>query len=373
LILFLIFGVIMEFIFSLTGVSRLGNYLLWGILLALMGLYLLITRLLRLGKADGERVDLFWPILMIGVGVVASLAYQGWLPKENLGTMVNLWPLLLIVAGLGILFRSRSPWVGAALGVLVVAVIFVTAFAGTQLGLKSEPFWSFDFGSIQIGDLSSESVNGSGNVITENRPVSGVARVRIGIPGNLEIQQGPSESLTITGEDNILPLLTTDVSGGTLTIRYRSSSNIHVNRPLQIALTVKNLDGLDLSSSAKVTVNPITTGGFRLILSSSGTIDIKEIQADKITANISSSGDISIIGSANQLDLQLSSSGSFQAGDLQVQKANVRLSSSGDATVWVVKNLTANISSSGNVAYYGSPSVNQNTSSSGRLISKGDK
>jgi hypothetical protein len=280
---------------------------------------------------------------------------------------------LLIVAGLGILFHSRSPWVGAALGVLVVAVIFVTAFAGTQLGLKSEPSWSFDIGSIQIGNLSSESVNGSGNVITEDRPVSGVVRVQMGIPGNLEIQQGPSESLTVTGEDNILPLLTTDVRGGTLTIRFRSSGNIHVNRPLQIALTVKNLDRLELGSSAKVTVNPITTGDFRLILSSSGTIDIQEIQADKITANLSSSGDISIKGSANQLDLQLSSSGSFQAGDLQVQEANVRLSSSGEATLWVVKDLQANISSSGNVAYYGSPSVNQKTSSSGRLISRGDK
>jgi len=70
----------MEFIFAVTGVSDWDNIFLWAILLVLLGLYLLITRLLRLGKADGGRVDLFWPILMIGVGLIASLAYLGLLP-----------------------------------------------------------------------------------------------------------------------------------------------------------------------------------------------------------------------------------------------------------------------------------------------------
>jgi hypothetical protein len=373
LILFLIFGVIMGFIFTVTGVTHWGNLLLWAILLVLMGLFLLITRLLRVGKAEGGRVDLFWPIFMIGVGVIASLAYLDWLPKENLWMVVNLWPVLLIVGGLGILFRGRTPWVSAVLGLVVVVVIFVAAFAGGQLGLKSEPFWPFETGFIQVGNLSGERITGSGNVATENRPVSGIKRVSMDISGNLEIQQGATESLTISGDDNILPLLVTDVRGGELAIRFKPFSNIRTSKPIQISLTVKNLEGLNLSSSGKVTVKPITTGDFRLSLSSSGDIEIEEIQADKITAQLSSSGDILIKGSAQQLDLHLSSSGSFQAGDLQIQKAQVGVSSSGDVTIWVVDDLEVNISSSGNVYYYGNPSVQSNLSSSGDVISKGQK
>lgn len=373
LILFLIFGVIMEFIFSVTGVSGWGNYLLWAILLAVMGLFLLVTRVLRVGKVDSGRIDLFWPILMIGVGVVASLAYLGWLPKDNLWVVVNLWPLLLIVAGIGILFRGRTPWVGAILGVLVVVAIFVTAFAGQQLGLKAVPSWPFDNSSFQIGNFSGERITGSGNVITENRPVGSFNRVRMEIYGTLEIQQGTAESLTITGEDNILPLLVTDVQSGELVIKFRPNTSIITIRPVQISLTVVNLAELDNSSSGKVTVGPIKTDDFQVTSSSSGNIGIEQIQADKITAVLSSSGNITIKGSANELDLRVSSSGSFQGGDLQVQKAGVRLSSSGNATVWVIENLSANISSSGNVNYYGNPSVNQSTTSSGRLIFKGEK
>ena len=373
LTLFLIFGVLMEFIFSASGVMGWGNLLLWAILLAVVGIYLLITRIFRLGMAEGERADLFWPILMIGIGVIASLVRLGWLPEKNLLMLLNLWPLLLIVAGLGVLFRSRSSWLGAILGVLVVAVLFVVAFAGGRLGLSSVPFWPFESGIIQIGDVGGEVFTGSGNVITENRPVSGVDRVRLEIPVHLDIQQGSVEALTVSGEDNLLPLLLTDVSGGELVIKFKPFTNVRPTQPIEINLTVKNLDELANSSSGKVTVHPLTTGDFHLRLSSSGNIEIEGIQADRITSELSSSGEILVTGSARQLDLSLSSSGNFQGEDLQVQDAVVRLSSSGNATVWVLENLDVNISSSGNVTYYGDPRVSENTSSSGQLISKGKK
>lgn len=373
LILFLVFGAIMEFIFSVTGITSFGNLILWAVLLALVGLFLLVARLLRLGKVEGERVDLFWPVLMIGVGIFAILAYLDWLPTENLSMLANLWPLLLIVAGLGILFRSRSSWIGAVLAVFVIAVIFVTAYAGGRLGLKSEPFWTSQTGLFQISDISLESVTGSGKVITENRPVAGIDRVEMAIPGNLEIQQGTSEALAVSGDDNILPLLLTNVSGGKLMIRYKPGTNIHESKPIQITLNVKNLTEIQNSSSGRVTTGPITTGNFHLKLSSSGNIEIAKIQADLITAELSSSGDITLLGSARELDLRVTSSGAFQAGNLQVQQATVRLSSSGDVTVWVVEDLNVNISSSGNVAYYGKPTLHSTLTSSGDLIAKGEK
>lgn len=371
-VLFLIFGVIMQFVFSVTGVAQWGSITFWAALLVLMGLYLLITRLLRLGKADGESTDLFWPVLMIGVGIIAILADRGWLPEENLLMLLNLWPLLLIVAGLGLLFRGRN-WVGALLGVSVVAVIFITVFAGEGLGLKAAPFGLINSDLFENIGTSGERITGSGNVVTENRPVSGFDQVQLAIPANLEIQQGTTEGLTVSIEDNLLPYLVTNVSGSELTIRFKSGANIHPTKPIQIALTVKNLKGLDLSSSGKVMVGPLTTGDFRLKLSSSGNIDIEQIQADQVTAELSSSGDIVIKGTANKLDLRVTSSGSFDASDLQVQEATVKLSSSGEVTVWVVEDLQVNISSSGNVAYYGSPTVHSSLSSSGEVIPKGDK
>lgn len=373
LILFLIFGVIMEFIFSATGDSRWGSPLFWAILLALVGLYLLVTHLLQVGKSGSERIDLFWPTLMIGVGVFASLSYMQWLPSGNVGRLISLWPLLLIVAGVGLIFRDRSPWIGLILGLLTVAVIFVVGFAGAQLGLKSNVDWFPNIGVIQFGDESRQMIIGSGNQVTEDRQIQGVQRVELAIDADLEIRQGPVETLTVTGDDNILSVLLTNVSGEKLTIRYQPRINVRNRTPLKILLTVKDMRELRLSSSGSVKVLSLTTGDFDLVLSSSCNVNVQSIQADQITTHISSSGDVVIQGNADELNLDISSSGLFQAENLQVQNADVNLTSSGDATLWVVKNLAAHISSSGNIAYYGSPIIRQTLTSSGKLLPKGDR
>ncbi len=373
LILFAVFGVIMEFIFSLSGVSRSGNFLLWAVLLTLIGLYLLVTHLLQIGRPGSEKVDLFWPVLMIGVGIFACLSYLGWLPSGNLERMLNLWPLLLIAAGVGIIFRSRSPWVGLTLSLLIVTGVFVVGFAGAQLGLPSAFSWFPDIGSLQFGDVARETIFGSGKAVSVDLPISGVDRVEIGIPADLEIRQGQSELLSLTVDDNILPVLLTEVVGGELNIRYKPQVNVRNITPLKIILTVKDLKALTLSSTGSAKVGTLTTGDFNLSLSSTCSVDLQQIQADAITIRISSSGNVTIRGNANSLDLRLSSSGDFQGADLKVQTADVNVSSSGNVTVWVIESLTANLSSSGNVSYYGSPTVSKNTSSSGQLVDKGVK
>jgi hypothetical protein len=370
LILFVIFGVIMEFIFSLSGQAHWGSLLLWSILLFLVGIYMLVTRIFNIRKSGSQQIELFWPVLMIGVGLVAIFVRMNWIPTDNISRMVNLWPVLLIVAGVGLIFRHRSVWIGAALGVILIVGMLVVGFAGVQLGLATGVDW---VSSISQFEGIGETITGSGKLITESRPISGVSRVELTIDANLEIQQGPQESLLVTGDDNVLPVLQTNVAGGTLNIRYQPQVNIRMIHQPKLVLTLKDLSVLRMSSSGSVKVGPLTTGNINLDLTSSCNLNIQGIQADRVTTNISSSGDITIQGTANSLVLHITSSGNFQAGDLQVQDANVSLTSSGDATLWVVKNLDVSLSSSGNVAYYGNPTIHQNISSSGRLITKGDK
>lgn len=373
LILFIIFAIIMEFIFTMTGVHQQVNTLTWSILLAILGLVLLISRLLRLGKPEGEHVDLFWPILMIGVGVTAILYELGWIPVDNLWMMLNLWPMLLIVGGVGLIFRTKSPWIGAILGVLVVAGMLFIGLAGGQLGLPSQPPWFTDLGSIQFGDVEEQLITGSGTLVTENRPINGVDRVELAIPAKLEVQQGAAEELNITADNNVLPYLTTNVRGGELVIGYQPQVNVRPSQPPLITLTLKDLEGVQVSSSGSMQVGSFSTEDFNIGLSSNGRIDIQELQAEDINAELTSSGVIIIRGEANTLDLEVSSSGSFQAGDLKVQKADITLSSSGEVTVWVTEDLRAKIFSSGNIYYYGNPTVHKNLTGSGKVIPKGDK
>jgi len=81
-----------------------------------------------------EYRSLFWPVLLIGAGVVLLLVNLGVLPALSFWQLWRLWPVLLIVAGLDILFARRLPIVGALLGIAVIAGVVLLLTVGQLRG-----------------------------------------------------------------------------------------------------------------------------------------------------------------------------------------------------------------------------------------------
>jgi hypothetical protein len=97
-------------------------------------------------KRSGGYRSLFWPLLLIGIGVIALLANFGVLTRANIVVLFRLWPLLLILIGIDILFGRRSPIIGGLIGVVALALVIGLMLAGPSLGwgedaeLKTERF-----------------------------------------------------------------------------------------------------------------------------------------------------------------------------------------------------------------------------------------
>lgn len=81
--------------------------------------------------------SLFWPVLLIGVGAIWLLSNFGVIPRENLAMLGSLWPLILIVIGLDLLFGRQSPLGGVLIGVVAVGIAVVVLVAGPALGLSA--------------------------------------------------------------------------------------------------------------------------------------------------------------------------------------------------------------------------------------------
>ena len=88
-------------------------------------------------KGGFQYRSLFWPILLIGVGVVWLLGNLGWIPTPSLRMLLRLWPLILIVIGLDIMFGRRSPIIGGLIGLGAVALVIVLLLFGSSLGLEA--------------------------------------------------------------------------------------------------------------------------------------------------------------------------------------------------------------------------------------------
>ncbi len=237
------------------------------------------------------------------------------------------------------------------------------------------PFLAFSLTGCDVVDeaLNAEHIRGSGRVVQEKRNVSGFHEVRFAGSGDLNIQQGNQESLTVEAEDNIIGRLRTDVEGGRLVIRTEKGVSITPTEPIRFTLMVRDLSDLELSGSGQIKTGPIRSQDFRVRLPGSGEISFEELSATNLIAEISGSGKIEVPGSVVSQRVHISGSGNYEARRLQSKSAEVSVSGSGDSTVWVQDNLNASISGSGTVDYYGNPTVTRHISGSGGVNNRGDR
>jgi hypothetical protein len=89
-------------------------------------------------KRRGGYRSLFWPLVLIGIGVIALLGNMGVLTRANIVVLFRLWPLLLILVGLDIIFGRRSPAISALIGSGSVALIIGLMLVGPSLGLGDD-------------------------------------------------------------------------------------------------------------------------------------------------------------------------------------------------------------------------------------------
>jgi hypothetical protein len=194
-------------------------------------------------------------------------------------------------------------------------------------------------------------VQGSGIAKTETREVHGVSAISFTGVGRVVVEQGTTESLTVTADDNILPLLETQVNDGTLVIGVKSNNifntGFNPRTPIEFKVVVKELT--------------------RIALIGAGDANVRKLKTDKLDVSITGVGNLTISGSTDHLNVTLSGTGTFQGEDFAAKSANVTCSGTGNAVVKVSEKLDANVSGVGSIEYIGNPQVTEKVSGIGQV------
>jgi Putative auto-transporter adhesin, head GIN domain len=213
-------------------------------------------------------------------------------------------------------------------------------------------------------------VRGSGVERTETRQVHDFDRVALDGLGTLTITQGTTEALTVQAEDNVLPLLHSDVEGGTLRLGPRDAA-IDPTRPIRYDLTLKRLTGLEVTGAAQVRSAAIQSDQLAVKVTGAGRVDVDRLTASSLTVEITGTGDVRLAGEVSRQTVSISGAGAFRGGDLATQQATVDVTGAADCQVRVSEHLTVTISGAGHVGYIGSPTVDQHVSGAGRVTRAG--
>ncbi len=193
------------------------------------------------------------------------------------------------------------------------------------------------------------NATGSGTMKLEKRDVPAFSAVNISGAYDVEIVVQKEQSLEIEGDDNLLPLIKTEVKNGVLSINNEKSFS--TKKALRVRISVQNLDAISTSGASEFTVT--------------------NVKSDEFNIEASGAGSIEISGETKTLEVGMSGAVGLDAKDLKAQKVTVTTSGAASADVYASEELRASVSGAGNVDYYGDPkTVSEDTSGAGSISKK---
>ncbi len=192
-----------------------------------------------------------------------------------------------------------------------------------------------DPAEILVRSVGGEIIVGSGQIIKEDRSLPAFDEVLLEGSMNVEILKGDSVKCTVEGDDNVIPLLKTEVSRGRLRIYFKHGMSLTSYTDLKVYLEIPEIKGAYVSGSGDIVFTDVT----------------KEL----VKVEIDGSGDISGIGEAETVMAEINGSGDIHLFKLFAEKASVEINGSGDVEITASTSLDVEINGSGEVKYKGNP------------------
>jgi hypothetical protein len=213
------------------------------------------------------------------------------------------------------------------------------------------------------------SIEGSGNIVTQEENIRGFDEVHASHSFQLEIAQGDTYRVVIRADDNITDYLLVEREGDTLRIGLDPDHNYNVrNATLEAEVTMPELAGIKLSGSSDATITGFESERvFDADLSGSSSLH-GDIEAGDANFDISGSSELILVGSAEELRIDASGSGDIDLSDFPATDANIDVSGSSTVIVHLSGSLDVDASGSSEVYYLGSPELSNIDTSGGSSV-----
>jgi hypothetical protein len=212
-----------------------------------------------------------------------------------------------------------------------------------------------------------ETVTGSGNSVTEKREIGNVTEVSINRGDRVEILQGELPSLSVTADNNILPLLETKNRKGKLTFEVKSGFSIHAVTPISYTVKLPKLEKLSISGAGNVETTGLKGDELTIKVSGAGNAKLKDLDCKTLNLTVSRAGITNLSGRVEKVVIHLSGAGDIDAQGLKSATTEAHISGAGNVKVWATNELKAKISGAGSIQYKGDPKIEQTISGAGSV------
>jgi hypothetical protein len=197
-------------------------------------------------------------------------------------------------------------------------------------------------------DMWNHCVDGNGYRSNVTRTMGSFNEVIVNGEFEVQIDTGRASSVFIDGDENLLDLVVTHVSGNQLIIETEDHTCLQPTHPIVVTVTTPDLSGIHLNGSGKVNCDGLHT--------------------DELSLYLDGSGEMGLNGVAGNAEYNILGSGHIQGGEMITDTCSCYISGSGRIDTRVNNLLNVTITGSGMVYYFGNPVVESYISGSGKVI-----
>ena len=224
-----------------------------------------------------------------------------------------------------------------------------------------------------LASCGSRLTIGEGETTVDPRETGDFTKVEISAPMEAEIhvKEGALATVQLSGYQNLLKEIKTQVVDGRLTIHQQDESiDFDTDKDIVAEITVGSLDELEINGSGDVNVDgDIKSKDFHLTINGTGNIKIASIMADKMSAEINGAGDLNFEkGRITTADYSISGAGSIKSFGVQCDDVKASIAGAGEIKITATKTLDGSVSGGGEIRYRGNPSVKSSTVGLGGIV-----
>ena len=208
-----------------------------------------------------------------------------------------------------------------------------------------------------------DEIPGSGKIQKQKRDVGSFNSISTEGAFDLEIVCQKPQAVEVEGDDNILPLITTEVSNNVLplittevsnnVLHIRSLRGYSVSEPIILRISLPDLEGISASGA--------------------GNIEVSGIKNEKFGIDASGAPAIRAAGETSVLNIDASGAGKIDTHKLRAARVVVDSKGVSRVEVYAAEQLDVTVSGPSHVIYEGNPAVHQTVNGPGSVEKKGSE
>ena len=191
-------------------------------------------------------------------------------------------------------------------------------------------------------------VLGSGKLLKEKRNVDSFTSISTEGAFDIEVVCQKPQEVEISGDDNILPLVSTEVSNNVLHVR--SLRNYSTSEPITLRISAPDLVGIHSSGA--------------------GTIEVSGLKNDRFEIDVNGAPTIKASGETKALKIDANGAGKIDTHKLRAARVEVDSKGVSGVEVYAAEQLDVTVSGPSHVIYRGNAVVNKTVHGPGSVEKK---